>query len=718
MIRDASSFFNRIDQSLDYIISLLSIGLEVYLQQYLDVLQYFSLGLLGLAGISKMIQKKKVFGIQQDYSPIFFWSLALVRIVFIKNVNKDQTAYWFYILGFSNGLYVSMTPRRFINQVAELVKAFVQFGFLIGVLIYYFSEQLVQSILLIVLMLFIQYQNYRQNVKLLELNKDELFLQSNAHLNGSLNKFSCKIQENSKSVIQIQEVGSLSRQEASMHLIQNQVDLQAPTQNVIWQNFIEQSEDYISKFYFNVDDLENNINQAQNNYSMQKFLQDNKSQLINLFKDMKVSSDLNVKLYESNYLDKKQDSLFDWIKANATSSNFQDVNQQRRFEENLVVSSPICQQSIVMLDAFIEKSISGLSAIQLIQGSLEVSNLRNRRIAYGQYNGKKYNYNFYIQISFFLEEVDGVQHQVIAVLIRDLEKQVKQIKSNLKNIQKINSTIKFLQQQADVIQRLHRKIVLQQNAINEIQRSNQNTQLIKRTNSICSYKDSVDDALSDFSEKGQKKFQITQFINQLQFQFLRIIQNHFNYFEVFSVNDIIEFEKKRVDITQTISLLINQFQYDEIVITKKIRFSIQGDLQNKYITSDLRRLKQLLFNIIYNSIKSYEFDQINQKTQRLVQINLNNYEQNIRFEVIDYGCGLNEENINPRRLDDCKLGLAASQKLIKLLGGYNKQITISRSQSQHQTKVQFELPNDLYVDKADIMGEDFDFDTIQLIFTT
>ncbi|CAD8178016.1 unnamed protein product [Paramecium octaurelia] len=718
MIRDASSFFNRIDQSLDYIISLLSIGLEIYLQQHLDILQYFSLFLLGIAGISKIIQKKKVFGIQQDYSPIFFWSLALVRIVFIKNINRDQTAFCLYILGFSNGLYMSMTPRRFINQVAEVVKAFVQIGFLIGVLIYYFSEQLVSSILLIVIMLFIQYQNYRQNIKILELNKDEFFLQSNAHLNGSLNKFSCKVQEHSRSNIKLQEVGSLSRQEASIHLIQNQVDLQAPTQNIIWQNFIEQSEDYISKFYFNADDLESNINQAQNNYSMHKFLQDNKSQLINLFKDVKVSNDLNVKLYESNFLDKKQESLLEWIKANANSLKFQDVNQQRRLEENLVVSSPIGQQSVVMLDAFIEKSISGLSAIQLIQGSLEVSNLRNRRILYGKYYGKKYNYNFYIQISFFLEEVDGVQRQVIAILIRDLEKQVKQIKSNLKNIQKINSTIKFLQQQADLIQRLHRKIVLQQNAINEIQRSNQNTQLIKRTNSVCSYKDSGDDALSDFSEKGQKKCQITQFINQLQFQFLKIIQNNFNYFEVFSLNDVIEFEKKKVDITQTISLLINQFQYDEIVITKKINISLKEDLQNRYIVSDLRRLKQLLFNIIYNSIKSYEFDYKNSKTQKSVQIILINYEDNIRFEVIDYGCGLNEDNINPRRLDDCKLGLAASQKLIKLLGGNDKQITILRSQSLHQTRVQFELPNILYVDKADIMGDDFDFDTVQLVFTS
>ncbi|CAD8173686.1 unnamed protein product [Paramecium octaurelia] len=719
MINNASSLLNQLDISLDYIISMLSIGLEIYMQQKLDTLQYFSLGLLALAGFAKLVEKKKLFGIKQDYTPIFFWSLALVRVVFIKNIKEDQAIFWLYNLGFSNGQYMSITPTKFLNHVTQLVKAFVQFGLLVGLFIYYFEDQIVSSILLIITMLFIQYQNYRQNIKLIELNKDEQYYQSNANLNGSLNKFLPKQQEQTKQKVKLQEEGSLSRQEASMHLMPDQVDIQAPTQKIAWQQFIEQSEDYISKFYFSANDLENNINQASNNYSMNKLLQDNKIQLASLFKQIKVSSDFNVKLYESNNLDKKQDSFFfDWIQANANSFKFNDLNYIRGLEENLVISSQINKQSIVMIDAFIEKQLSGISAIQLSSGFLEVSNLKNRKVLYGKYNGIGQNYNFYIQISFFEEEVDGVQRQVTAVLIRDLEKQVQQIKTNLKNIQKINSTIKFLKQQADLIQSIHKKINIQEKTITDILNPKQKNINLIKTHSICSQKDSVDDALSEISEKAQKNCQITQFIKQLQFSFMKITQNNFNYFEVFSINEFVYLEKNNVDITQTINLLINQFHYDEIVIGQKISITMRHKLKNKSIITDKRRLKQLLFNIIYNSIKSYDYDLQNSMVKKQVEIVLKNYNQeNIHFKIVDYGCGLTEDNINSKRLDDCKLGLAASQKLIKMLGGNNKQLKITRSQSKNKTKVTFELPHILFVDRAEIMGDDFDFDSIQLVFT-
>ncbi|CAD8095429.1 unnamed protein product [Paramecium sonneborni] len=717
MNRQTNIFLKRIDASLDYWISLVSIGLEIYLQQDLDTLQYFSIALLFLVGIAKFIQSKYKFGIKQDYTPLFFWSLSLVRMIFIKNINKDQTIIWLYSLGYSNGQYMSMIRFKWINEIVEIGKAIIQLGVLIGLLIYYFEEQLGSSIILIIMILFTQYHSYRQTIKLLELKIEDFNSQNKTNLNGSTNKLISRKYEAQE--LNIKEVESISRQEASKHQIKNQVEIQPPTQNIVWHQFIEQSEDYISKFYFSTNDLENSIDQAQSNYQMLKFLQDNKCQLLSLFKDLKVSNELNVKLNESNNQEKKQESLLEWITLNVNIQKFQDINYQRGLEENLVISSPIAQQSVVMMDAFIEKSISGISAIQLVQGSLEVSNLKSRKILYAKYNGKKQNYNFYIQISFFQEEVNNTQRQVIAVILRDLEKQVKQIKMNLKNIQKINSTIKFLQIQADLIQKTHRWVNQQQNQIPEIQRSSrQTTQFIKRTNSICSYKDSVDDGLSEVSEKGSKNSQISQFIYQLQFQFMKITQNNFNYFEVFSINDVVELEKKRVDITQTITLLLNYFQYDEIVIMKKISIQFNENLTNKIIITDVRRLKQLLFNIIYNSIKSYEYDNRNQKIQKIIQIVLKNYEENIRFQVIDNGCGLKDENINFKRIDDCKLGLAASQKLIKLLGGNDKQLQIFRSQSQNQTIVSFELPNTLFIDKAEIMRDDFDLETIQLVFTS
>ncbi|CAD8088899.1 unnamed protein product [Paramecium primaurelia] len=95
--------------------------------------------------------------------------------------------------------------------------------------------------------------------------------------------------------------------------------------------------------------------------------------------------------------------------------------------------------------------------------------------------------------------------------------------------------------------------------------------------------------------------------------------------------------------------------------------------------------------IIKNSIKSQQFDHQTQKIQKKsVQIVFQNYESNIYFEVIFYGCGLNEENINSKRLDDCKLGLA-QQKYIKLLGANDKQIEIICSQFLKQTRILFEL---------------------------
>jgi signal transduction histidine kinase/CheY-like chemotaxis protein len=107
----------------------------------------------------------------------------------------------------------------------------------------------------------------------------------------------------------------------------------------------------------------------------------------------------------------------------------------------------------------------------------------------------------------------------------------------------------------------------------------------------------------------------------------------------------------------------------------QINFSITNDVPVSLFT-DSTRLKQIILNLILNSIKYSKKSQ-----QNIIELNLKYFASFILFEISDNGIGIREEEISKLfkcygqtndsadRNDSNGLGLFISQKLANLLGG-------------------------------------------------
>jgi signal transduction histidine kinase len=107
----------------------------------------------------------------------------------------------------------------------------------------------------------------------------------------------------------------------------------------------------------------------------------------------------------------------------------------------------------------------------------------------------------------------------------------------------------------------------------------------------------------------------------------------------------------------------------------ELKYDISGNVPN-FLFSDQIRLKQILMNLIINSIKYSKKSQKNK-----VQIHITYKDNYIYFEVEDEGVGIKEDEISKlfkcygqtndsvERIDSNGLGLFISQRLANLLGG-------------------------------------------------
>ena len=152
------------------------------------------------------------------------------------------------------------------------------------------------------------------------------------------------------------------------------------------------------------------------------------------------------------------------------------------------------------------------------------------------------------------------------------------------------------------------------------------------------------------------------------------------------INDILDLNKLRenemnleiinIDLKDFMENLINDIKENELKNNLyTINYNIYDDVPI-YLFSDILRLKQILVNLITNSIK---YSKKNQKNK--IEINVK-YEDNfIYFEVTDTGIGIKEEEINKifecygqtsdsyDRIDSNGLGLYICQRFANLLGG-------------------------------------------------
>ncbi len=151
------------------------------------------------------------------------------------------------------------------------------------------------------------------------------------------------------------------------------------------------------------------------------------------------------------------------------------------------------------------------------------------------------------------------------------------------------------------------------------------------------------------------------------------------------INDILDLNKLKqnemnldiinIDIGEFLENLINEVKENDSKNLYSIDYKIETNTPKTFF-SDILRLKQILINLINNSIK---YSKKNQKNT--IEINLKYADNFIYFEVTDTGIGIKEEEINRLfecygqtsdsydRLDSNGLGLYICQRFANLLGG-------------------------------------------------
>jgi len=146
------------------------------------------------------------------------------------------------------------------------------------------------------------------------------------------------------------------------------------------------------------------------------------------------------------------------------------------------------------------------------------------------------------------------------------------------------------------------------------------------------------------------------------------------------VEELLDFSKIISDkvTLNTKKILVNKFIKDieELMnpraIEEKIELSIDiSNHNNSLIEGDVNRLKQVFINLLDNSFKFA-------KDNRKVILKVEELEKNIIFKVIDYGCGINEEDL-PRVKEkffkginsksQSGIGLSICDEIIKLHKG-------------------------------------------------
>ncbi|CAD8119492.1 unnamed protein product [Paramecium sonneborni] len=699
--------------SLNYFISFFFLGLEIGLQNNLNIIQILSIIIIVISIAFRVLYSLQKISWKIDISPIFFWLLTLARINSANNLKQESHSFLFYALGFMNGQYNNTFSIQNENPIIFKGKICVQILIFITCLSITNDIQLGIMFILIILCILIGLNEifYRQMLSEAEIQgkenkQNKLFNELSFQ---QILKSQTKPSNDEQLFIKHSRgcpLESIAEDEEIPECKQKQQNASNSTKSSLWGNFVFQCDDYIIKFSFNAYQNNSLIQNSVSNYSFSKFLQDHNITFVDFLSEMKVFNDIHLTQFDIQSQEfKKQQSLYDWLQYHLEQYKMIEQLQTKKSLKQLDGADPLqlsnlSNQKSMLMDIIMEKSIMGLSSIPYQQSSSEALNLKNGKMSlFGRIKTHKIIYDLQIKFYIFEEESDGL---AIVFLMRDIDKLVQSIKQNIKNVELLDIATKFIQNQAYKTTEIHKWIREIKNPSSLIETdyfSRMGTSARKRTYSLSSNKNSVELGQSEISEKVQlrKINQLQQFLSKLQFDFLQVEQDNFNFFEVFSQKEKIWFDRKKIDISQTINLLFDQFQHNQTVIKYGVKLMlIETNLHDKNIITDARRFKQLLINLINNSIQAYQFESFMQQPNE-VEITVWNYYEEIHFTITDYGCGLTQLQLNQSRLSECKLGLAAAQRLLYQLTAGKKQLTIQCL--NQKTTVSFQLPRILMDDK-------------------
>ncbi|CAK78898.1 unnamed protein product (macronuclear) [Paramecium tetraurelia] len=624
-----------------------------------------------------------------DISPFFYWALAIKRITLV-GINSSEFIY--FLFGFLNGIYsnklVVKDQKMYYKQVRNAIQVI-----LISVLIVY---------------------NFLTN----PCNHQIIFIISNIILLVLLGLYD---NYESQFIGSKQEGFNTNQRNSQVELKKCQTIQQPQSTKSIWEQFNCLTDDWICKIDINKFKFNRTLETKEQSLVLQNFLQENKSNLSQFFSNLIIVRQSQNASIISQFELQENNTFLQWLEKNylqETPQNFikqklfsdrQNINQQAEDDQKSMLSHD--RRYINQND--LSQDLSGLQPLPL-NVDIQTSNNKTFLQCYLCLNQIVYN----LSLSIFLVDDDKTNQSKQQSIIIQMKNVDKLIKSEILDQQRsifykhigrlathsgeilksVNVLKKSLQQQLkefdyslsfnDTIFKKSERYIggisnPYQAVLNHTPESNTNQKLTStHSNPHESQILNLQQLQIAYYQQSQE---ILKQIEKLNFDLIMMKQNNFNFFVLFSHAQL---DIEQINISSSFNIVKDIFQQNpilnqhNIIITQEINHQTQV-----IIKSDKMKIKQILINIIKNSIENFELNkqeiqneknenlQTQQrqmsskqdlKQQNMIVFKAHSDQDKIIIEISDNGGGINEEMLK-NRLNDCRFGLEATQKLLRFL---------------------------------------------------
>ncbi|CAD8076888.1 unnamed protein product [Paramecium sonneborni] len=655
-----------------------------------------------------------------DLSPFFFWALIVKRI-FLQGINQEEFVY--FLFGLLNGIYANKLnvkdSKKYYRKFKTILQVFVIFCLIIVNFIRETREQ--NSTLIAILIIISIILGIKDNIDLQNKTKKQEEYQTDL----KHNQFELK--KTQTQIIQIQQ--------------QQQQQQQQFQQKSNWEQYQQQTDEWICKIDVNKQSLAESLNLSEQNYAMRKSLGDYKISITQLFQNLIITSQ-STNLQQSINLWSEiveTNSLLSWLEKNLFSESSAVKLEQARQkqykcgidgiqgiqEEQISIFSPQNEGK----QTFNKDQVCELSALSGIQqhGDMQGSNsiLSNKTTLGCYFITNQVRLEMSVSIYLMEDEFD-IKKNILVLIIRNIDKESKKLKILLeKSEQEKVVFFKYIQRVAGDVGQLLQQIVQikiqldqRQKEFEKFKQSNfislsfcdgdafiksegemkqsqhlsvpmqsivQNP-MLRVTSSLTQNPDNQEEQLQKLYTISQSSEFIKQ-IDKCYYNLFLIEQNNFNLFELFSFS---EYKANRFNFIKSINTVKDLFKFDSYIQKYNITITYEMHLQNESemeLMTDKRRVKQLLINLIKNSIQCFDYNLQegqpekltgisteqkqemkfqDQKVQNSIIIKTQADQDKINVEIIDNGGGIKKEMIK-NRVQDCKLGLQACKKILRNL---------------------------------------------------
>ncbi|CAD8045746.1 unnamed protein product [Paramecium sonneborni] len=684
--------------SLNVLISVFLALLEIYVNQVSDSIIIDVVLILCGTFFSWIFISQKLGWKMADISPFFFWALAIKRIIL---VGIQRNEFVFFLFGFLNGIYASKLEIK--DKKRYYLKAKTAFEVLLIMVLTIFNfltntinNHIILIIFYIILFVLIGiFENVNTEIYPIAL-KQENCITDQRNTQAELKKCQTIIQ-------QYQSTKS------------------------IWEQFNNLTDDWICQIDITKSTFNNDWEIQSQSFVLKKFLKENKTNLRQFFNHLQIvnqsqsisqsSLDENntfLNWLEKNYLQKKWQNRLNFQKQKQFQ-NGQDSNQQFQEDQQSMISPQNDGRFMDQKDQILDCPAQSAALINMdTKESVHKTQIQCQL----SLNSIKLNLNLII---YLVEDDRCNDHKQYSIIIH-----MKNIpKNEILDSQRLifyryagriaDKSSQMLQQ----VTLMKKSLQLQLTQFDKIKQSNfgslsyyddnafnksiqirdfkqaylniqkqsprQNTNQ-KVTSTLSHNHDSLDENIQKLSISYFQQLQeIFKQIDKLNFDLIIMEQNNFNFFELFS-NPQLDIEQ--FNILTSINIVKEFFQQNpflnqhNIIITQELNNETQVIIQ-----SDKRKIKQILINIINNSIEKFELNQkelqLSKNENSQIQQRQTIQKQDLKYqntiviktqcdidkiiiEISDQFGGIDQEQLN-NRLNDCKFGLSASQKILRYL---------------------------------------------------